>query len=222
MLILLLSILLIGKITVRLGPFKRMEDANGPAPEHAALSNHSYKGSHDSASTRLFGERSTCANQNSRPRVLVTGATGMIGSYVVKQLISEDKYEVYCLIRYRSDLSNLAGTINRVSLIYGDVLDAGRMRKVVDSSCPKIVFHFAAQAINGISYNSAELTIDTNIKGTFNVLEAIRSAQLTRYTRFVLAGSSTEYGRTADTWRVRFRICPMSPVSPRPAKLLLN
>ena len=75
---------------MRLGPFKRMEDAERLAPEHAALSNHPYKGSHDSASTRLFGERSTCANQNSRPRVLVTGATGMIGSHVMKQLISED------------------------------------------------------------------------------------------------------------------------------------
>ena len=76
-------------------------------------------------------------------------------------------------------------------------------------------FPFCSSSHQRIFIIRAELTIDTNIKGTFNVLEAIRSAQLTRYTRFVLAGSSTEYGRTADTWSGPIpESAPMSPVSP--------
>ena len=156
-----------------------------------------------------------CDHQNFKMRALITGVSGMIGSYVAKQLIAEGKYEVHGLIRYRSDLVNLAGELHNIKLIHGDVLDGARMRSVVASICPKIIFHFAAQAINGVSYDSAELTLDTNIKGTFNMLEAVRSAGLGPTTRFLLAGSSTEYGRTADTWNGAIpEIAPMAPVSP--------
>ena len=150
-----------------------------------------------------------------RPRALVTGVSGMIGSYVVKQLIQEGKYEVHGLVRYRSDLSNLAGELNNIELVRGDILDGARVKQVVAEICPTVIFHFAAQAINGVSYDSAELTLDTNIKGTFNMLEAVRFAGLSNKTRFLLAGSSTEYGKTADTWEGAIpEEAPLAPVSP--------
>jgi GDP-4-dehydro-6-deoxy-D-mannose reductase len=152
---------------------------------------------------------------SARPRALVTGVSGMIGSYVVKQLIQEGKYEVHGLVRYRSDLSNLAGELNNIQLVRGDILDGARVKQVVAEICPTVIFHFAAQAINGVSYDSAELTLDTNIKGTFNMLEAVRFAGLSNKTRFLLAGSSTEYGKTADTWEGAIpEEAPLAPVSP--------
>ncbi len=154
-------------------------------------------------------------SSSGKPVALVTGITGMIGSYVAKALIKTGRYRVVGIVRYRSDLFNLGGYLNDIKLVYGDINDKGRMRDIVTSEQPSYIFHFAAQAINGVSYDSAELTLQTNIQGTFNMLEAVRSAGLTKSVRFLLAGSSTEYGVTADTWDGPIpEHAPMSPVSP--------
>ena len=169
-----------------------------------------------------------CSSSTTKPVALVTGISGMIGSYVAKSLIETNRYDVMGLVRYRSDLSNLAGVLPKVTLHYGDVTDTLRMRAVVAQTCPQFVFHFAAQAINGVSYDSAELTLDANVKGTFNMLEAVRAAGLAKTTRFLLAGSSTEYGHTADVWDGPIpENAPMAPVSPygvskAASELLLN
>ena len=169
-----------------------------------------------SSPATAVGAGATCqTTPGGRPRALVTGISGMIGSYVAKEIIRSGKYDVVGLVRYRSDLSNLAGFLGQIELVYGDITDEGRMREVVKRTCPHFVFHFAAQAINGVSYDSAGLTLDANIKGTFNMLEAVRAAGLTKTTRFLLAGSSTEYGHTADTWDGPIpEKAPMEPISP--------
>lgn len=161
------------------------------------------------------GCRPAPLSSGKKARALVTGISGMIGSYVAKELVKSGKYDVVGLVRYRSDLSNLAGALGDIELIYGDITDFVRMRDVVKRVCPHYVFHFAAQAINGVSYDSAQLTLDVNIQGTYNILEAVRAAGLTKVTRILLAGSSTEYGRTADTWDGPIpEKAPMVPVSP--------
>ena len=169
-----------------------------------------------SSPATAVGASATCqTTPGGRPRALVTGISGMIGSYVAKEILKSGKYDVVGLVRYRSDLSNLAGVLDKLELVYGDITDEGRMREVVKRTCPHFVFHFAAQAINGVSYDSAGLTLDANIKGTFNMLEAVRAAGLTKTTRFLLAGSSTEYGHTADTWDGPIpEKAPMEPISP--------
>ena len=169
-----------------------------------------------SSPATAVGAGATCqTTPGGRPRALVTGISGMIGSYVAKEILKSGKYDVVGLVRYRSDLSNLAGVLDKLELVYGDITDEGRMREVVKRTCPHFVFHFAAQAINGVSYDSAGLTLDANIKGTFNMLEAVRAAGLTKTTRFLLAGSSTEYGHTADTWDGPIpEKAPMEPISP--------
>jgi len=73
------------------------------------------------------------------------------------------------------------------------------MIDIMNATKPVYLYHFAAQAINSISYDNPDLTLEVNVKGTLNLLEALRRNQLTS-TRFLLAGSSTEYGRTADTY----------------------
>ena len=102
---------------------------------------------------------------NVKPVALVTGITGMIGSYVAKELIKTGKYNVVGIVRYRSELTNLAGVLHDIKLVHGDVNDKGRMHDIVMMEKPLYIYHFAAQAINGASYESAELTLDTNIKG---------------------------------------------------------
>ena len=145
-------------------------------------------------------------------RVLITGVNGMIGSHVARFLVDRGS-RVFGLVRSRSKLSSLAGILNRIILIQGDITDIVRMQTIMAEVRPTVVYHFAAQAINSISYKMPEATMDANIQGTFNVLEALRRTGL--QTRVLLAGSSTEYGRTADIWEGPLpETAPFEPVSP--------
>lgn len=133
-------------------------------------------------------------------RILITGISGMIGTHVAKAFLKQNKpcTKIYGLIRPRTDLSSLAGVVDKIEFVLGDITDSFRMVDVMKEVRPHYVFHFAAQAINGISFNMAQLSFDSNIGGTLNLLEALRINNLTS-SRFLLAGSSTEYGNTANT-----------------------
>lgn len=150
-------------------------------------------------------------------KIFITGISGMIGSHVAKYILSlpDEKYEVYGLVRYRSDLSNLSGFISRINLIYGDITDITRMCDILKDIQPSQIYHFAAQSINNISNGSPTLTLNVNINGTLNLLEAIRNAGIIKSVRILVAGSSTEYGKTADTYEGPIHEdLPLLPVSP--------
>jgi len=150
-------------------------------------------------------------------RVLITGISGMIGSHVARSLILHNQsgklYTVYGLVRPRSDLSALHGVLERITLLKGDLTDASRMIEVVASCKPDYVYHFGAQAINGISFSMPKLTFDVNIEGTYNLLEAIRVNNFSP--KVLVAGSSTEYGRTANLVEGPLsEDAPTNPISP--------
>jgi GDP-4-dehydro-6-deoxy-D-mannose reductase len=146
----------------------------------------------------------SCAPGALRTRALVTGVSGMIGSHVARELAKDPCAQIFGLIRPRSNLDTLSGgVLSRVELIVGDLVDAHRMIDVVAATRPSLIFHLGAQAINGISYDNPDVTVDTNVRGTLNLLEGVRRAGLGGFshpdpTRVLLAGSSTEYGRTVD------------------------
>jgi len=98
-------------------------------------------------------------------------------------------------------------------MLMGDIADGPRMMNILKTVRPDYIYHFAAQAINSISYDVPEITLDDNIIGTMNILEAVKHLGLK--TRILLAGSSTEYGRTADEWDGPIpETAPLEPVSP--------
>lgn len=127
----------------------------------------------------------------------------MIGSHVARELARDPCVDIFGLVRPRSSLDALAGVFGRLTLVSGDLTDAHRMLDVLADVRPTVVYHFGAQAVNGISYANADITVDANVHGTLNVLEGVRRAGLAGFahaspTRVLLAGSSTEYGRTVD------------------------
>ena len=140
-----------------------------------------------------------CAVHIQPKRVLVTGISGMIGSHVARALLQNPCRKVYGLVRPRSDLAALRGLLSNIILVVGDIIDATCMENVLRDVRPHYIYHFAAQAINGISYRLPHLTSVVNVEGTQNLLEGLRKLNLTA-TRVLLAGSSTEYGKTADEW----------------------
>ena len=152
--------------------------------------------------------------------VLITGIAGMIGSHVARELAARPCTRLFGLVRPRSNLDTLAGILPRLSLVVGDLTDAHRMADIVREVRPHVVYHLAAQAVNGISYSNAELTMDVNVRGTLNLLEAVRRAGLGGFshpapTRILLAGSSTEYGRAVDHWDGAVpENAPLQPVTP--------
>lgn len=147
-------------------------------------------------------------------KALITGGTGMLGSHLTEALVDLG-FDVYVFVRPRSALKNIASVLSKITLIPGELTDPWRTLKTVQDIKPDRIFHFAAQAFNSMSFNDPDYTLDTNIKTTLNLLEAVLRAGLQNKTRLVLAGSSTVYGQsTEEVDGPISEDIPMKPVSP--------
>ena len=131
-------------------------------------------------------------------RVLITGITGFAGSHLAEYLLSmdgekSDRSEVYGTVRHRSPLDNISGIIDRISLIKGtDIRDAHSVEAAIKQSEPDYIFHLAGQSLVPASWVSPVDTLETNVIGTVNLLEAVRRSE--RHPVIQIAGSSEEYG----------------------------
>lgn len=107
--------------------------------------------------------------------VLITGATGQAGSYLVDKCLEQD-YEVYGLIR-RSATSNtklIDHVLDDIEVLSGDLTDAGFITESIRLIKPDFICNTAAQSHVGYSFNNPKTTFDVNLNGVLNLLEAIR------------------------------------------------
>jgi CDP-glucose 4,6-dehydratase len=127
-------------------------------------------------------------------RVLVTGATGLLGSWLTNTLI-ETGATVTCLIRDTVPQSYLvsSGAIQRVNIVQGGLEDYFTVLRAVNEYEIETVFHLGAQTIVGTASRSALSTFESNIKGTWNLLEAC-SACGKLVKAIVVASSDKAYG----------------------------
>ncbi len=125
--------------------------------------------------------------------VLVTGATGLLGGWLVAHLV-EAGADVVCLVRDWVPQSELvtAGWISRVKIARGDVRDLEVLERVIGEFEIKTVFHLAAQTIVSIANNNPLSTFDTNIRGTWLMMEACRRSPTVE--QVILASSDKAYG----------------------------
>lgn len=129
-----------------------------------------------------------------RQRVLVTGATGLLGSALVPELIGRGA-DVTCLLRdwVPSSRLILSGTAARTKLVSGDLLDLSLLIRAINEHEIETVFHLGAQTIVGTARRSPLSTFESNIRGTWNLLEACRlNSRLVQ--RVVMASSDKAYG----------------------------
>ncbi len=105
-------------------------------------------------------------------RVFITGATGIIGSWLVKRLIQERAY-VVTLIRDWDPQSELirSGDINHTTVVNGALEDYGTLERAINEHEISTVFHLGAQAIVGTALRSPLATFEGNIRGTYNLLD---------------------------------------------------
>jgi NAD dependent epimerase/dehydratase len=123
--------------------------------------------------------------------VLVTGAGGFIGSHLVERLL-EKGTRVRALVHYnaRRDVGHLRGLVSpRLEIMMGDIRDHGSVNQAVEGC--RTVFHLAALIAIPYSYQAPSSFVDTNIRGTLNVLEACRRF---RVRRLIHTSTSEVYG----------------------------
>ncbi len=130
-------------------------------------------------------------------RVLVTGADGFIGSHLVEELVKRG-YKVRAFVYYNSFntwgwLDVLPNSIMQgVEVFVGDIRDPNGVRESMKDM--DTVYHLAALVAIPFSYHSPDSYVDTNIKGTLNVLQAARDEEVER----VLITSTSEVYGTAQ------------------------
>ena len=129
-------------------------------------------------------------------KVLVTGADGFIGSHMVEELVRKG-YSVRAFSYYNSFntwgwLDTLAPEIlSQIEVVCGDIRDPYGVKKAIEGV--DMVFHLAALIAIPFSYHSPDAYVDTNIKGTLNVLQAAKELNVER----VLITSTSEVYGTA-------------------------
>jgi GDP-mannose 4,6-dehydratase len=151
-------------------------------------------------------------------RVFITGITGMVGSHLVDFLLEETDWEIYGLTRWRSPLDNIAHLLprinanDRVHLVYGDLRDYLSIHEAVKKAQPDYVFHLAAQSYPKTSFDSPLDTLETNVQGTANVLEALRKNNIKAITH--VCASSEVFGRVPKEKLPIDEECTFHPASP--------
>ncbi|MGH9673843.1 MAG: GDP-mannose 4,6-dehydratase [Bryobacteraceae bacterium] len=126
--------------------------------------------------------------------VFLTGATGLLGSWLAGELVERGS-RVVCLVRDWTPESRLlsSGLIGRVTTVRGELEDASLLVRAMNEYEIDTVLHAGAQTIVGTASRSALSTFESNIRGTYNLLEACRANS--RLVRCVLVASSDKaYG----------------------------
>jgi CDP-glucose 4,6-dehydratase len=128
---------------------------------------------------------------------LVTGGTGLLGSWLVQRLVQAGA-DVVCLVRDWVPQSELisTGLFSRIKVVRGDIRDIQVVDRVLNEYEVDTVFHLAAQTIVTIANRSPLNTLETNIGGTWNVLEACH--RNSKVHQIVVASSDKAYGDQPD------------------------
>ncbi len=127
-------------------------------------------------------------------KVFITGASGLLGSSMVEELLSQGAI-VTCLVRDWVHGSKLLESdyLSRCNIVRGDLVDYEVLLRGINEYEIDTVFHLGAQTIVGTASRSPISTFEANIKGTWNLLEACRQCS-TLVERVLVASSDKAYG----------------------------
>jgi len=129
--------------------------------------------------------------------VFITGCTGLLGSHLTQMLVDQ-RANVIGLVRDIVPKSNLiqTGVYDQINIVRGCVEDLFTVERALNEYEIDTVFHLAAQTIVGIANRNPLSTFESNIKGTWCVLEACRRVPIVK--RIVVASSDKAYGEQEE------------------------
>ena len=133
-------------------------------------------------------------------KALITGIAGFVGNYLTEELIKHG-IDVYGTILDHEVYHGNAKGVFTMNLLNYDEIES-----VMTELQPDYIFHLAGQSSVGLSWKKPQLTIETNVVGTINLLEVVRLT--CKDTRILIVGSSDEYGV------IRVEDCPINEMLP--------
>lgn len=151
-------------------------------------------------------------------KALITGFTGMVGSHLADYLLDNTEWDIIGMIRWRSPLDNIRHLINRINnndrviLEYADLNDTISLMYLLKKHKPDYIFHLAAQSYPKTSFESPLDTYNTNIIGTANLLESLRTLKLDPIIH--VCASSEVFGRVPKDKLPINEECNFHPASP--------
>ncbi|MBI2579901.1 MAG: GDP-mannose 4,6-dehydratase [Candidatus Aenigmarchaeota archaeon] len=143
--------------------------------------------------------------------ILITGVTGFTGSHLAEYMLKSGK--IYGTVRGRSRQTEFINHIkNNITLLECDLSDTNSVMQTIDESEPDVIFHLASQTFVPTSWRAPQETMNTNVLGTLNVLEAVRKSKLDP--KILITGSSEEYGLVMPDELPIKETNPLRPLSP--------
>jgi CDP-glucose 4,6-dehydratase len=126
--------------------------------------------------------------------VFVTGATGLLGSWLVPELVRRGA-AVVALVRDGAPRSMLVseGWLDRIATVRGSLTDGDLLRRTMAEYAVETVFHLGAQTLVGVAKHDPTGTFEVNIRGTWLLLEAARQCQIKQV---IVASSDKAYGES--------------------------
>ena len=126
-------------------------------------------------------------------KALIVGAAGFVGPYLVEEI----KKELFCEV-----ITTTSRKINRLGIgedktIQLNILNIDQISKVLESEKPDYIFHLAAQSSVALSWKDPKSTVDVNIIGAINLINAIQQSGYSP--KVLITGSSEEYGRVRES-----------------------
>ena len=144
-------------------------------------------------------------------RLLITGITGFVGSYMAEYALGRGA-EVFGSSRWRSKTENIDHLRSKITLIESDLRDLSSVRALIEAANPTHVVHLAAQSFVAASWQAPAETLTTNIISQVNLLEGLRGLKMSP--RFLVVGSSEEYGLVEEHELPIKETNPLRPLSP--------
>ena len=136
-------------------------------------------------------------------KILITGITGFVGSHMADYLLKNvPDVKIFATRRWRSKEDNIKHLFGNEQVILEecDLLDRGSLARIIHISKPDLVYHFAAQSFPESSFLTPVSTLTTNVIGTTNLLEELKSAKDRNYCNptIISVSSSEVYGNPTE------------------------
>ncbi|MFC1900898.1 GDP-mannose 4,6-dehydratase [Chloroflexota bacterium] len=150
-------------------------------------------------------------------KVLITGITGFVGSHLADYILTSfPGIDILGLARWRAPKENIMHILDDISLEFGDLSDLPSLKTILSQQKPDVIFHLAAQSYVPYSFLAPVATLEANVIGTCNLLEAVKELKFASdYDPVIHICSSSEvYGQVRENEVPIKEDNPFRPASP--------